>query len=84
MFDDFNCQINFERDELAPEIVTRWVHDHASLNWLPAVAAHYTRSSTLHTPMASGVAAFESPKAAAQFADSLEGEVVTFQELWKR
>lgn len=84
VFDDFNCQINFEADGAVPVVISRWVHDHESRAWLPAESAHYVRSPRLRTPMASGVAAFAEPDDAKRVASELEGEALTVAELWER
>lgn len=80
VFDDFNCQINFEKNGPPPVVLARWVHDHESRAWLPAASAFYVRSSSLHTPMASGMAAFAGRDDATRMADELGGEVLTFDE----
>ncbi len=84
VFDDFNCQIDFERDHPDVSVSGRWVHDHGTLAWVPAAAALYVRAATLHTPMASGVAAFAGRPAADAFAGDVGGDVLSFDELWGR
>ena len=81
LFDDFNCQQGFETKDPAPEVVSRWVHDHETLEWLSASAAYYVRSSNLRTPMASGMAAFATREGAQKLAAETDGEVLTFDEL---
>lgn len=76
LFDDFNCQVNYETHGPALNVIARWVHDHDSRAWLPANSAHYVHSSNLQTPMASGIAAFASEEAAKRFAEELQGEVI--------
>lgn len=81
VFDDFNCQIAFESNAFAPAVLDRWVHDHDTRAWLPAASATYVRSSNLHTPMASGMAAFATREAATRLAEEVGGDVLTFDEL---
>ncbi len=81
LFDDFNCQINYEREHPDLVVLERWVHDHATLAWLPADAATYLRSDTLHTPMASGIAAFTDRAGAEALQQKVEGEVLTDEAL---
>jgi copper chaperone NosL len=82
LFDDFNCQIAFEADDPAPRVTRRWVHDQESREWLLAPSAYYVRAEKLRTPMASGVAAFATDEAASRVAGELDGEVLTFDDLW--
>lgn len=82
LFDDFNCQINHEKDETEAVVITRWVHDHDTRAWLPAASAHYARSSKIRTPMASGIAAFADRNDAVRVAREADGEVLAFGDLW--
>lgn len=82
LFDDFNCQINFEAGGAPSPVLERWVHDHETRVWVRAASATYVRSPQLRTPMASEVAAFTTREDATRAASELDGEVLTFHDLW--
>ncbi|HRQ72425.1 MAG TPA: nitrous oxide reductase accessory protein NosL [Phycisphaerales bacterium] len=96
LFDDFNCQVNFENEHADTEIVARWSHDHASAVWLRTESAHFLLTRDLRTPMGSNAAAFAGrtdaeAAAAALAAQRAEGqdsatavEIVPFATAWKR
>lgn len=82
-FDDIGDQIDYESSHSGLTILSRWVHDHTTHEWLRAEEATYVRSPALHTPMASGIAAFASRDAAeAAKADLTQGEVLSFADLF--
>ncbi|MFT5424786.1 MAG: copper chaperone NosL [Phycisphaerales bacterium] len=85
MFDDFNCQINYERAHAADVIVARWSHDYGTASWMPTEGAFFLRSPGLRAPMGSGVAAFATEsdaQAALRAAEHAEtGEVLTFSAM---
>jgi len=83
LFDDFNCQIDFEADGASSPVLERWVHDHETRAWVRAASATYVRSPELRTPMASEVAAFTTREDAVRAADELDGEVLSFHDLWE-
>ena len=83
LFDDIGDQIKYEAANAELHVLSRWVHDHATRQWIRAESASYVRSSALHTPMASGIAAFASrPAAEAARAELPVGEILMFVELW--
>ncbi len=83
LFDDIGDQILHEANNADLQVLARWVHDHATLQWLRAETAFYVRSPALHTPMASGIAAFASrPAAEAAKGELSVGDIVTFGDLW--
>ena len=81
LFDDFNCQFNFEKSNPTQTVVARWVHDHETRGWVRAESATYVKSSELRTPMGSGIAAFGTPEAANAFAAGVSGSVLSFDEV---
>ena len=81
LFDDFNCQHGYEADHADLAVERRWVHDHDDARWLPAADATFLASPRLHTPMASGVAAFRSDAAARRARDTLGGELLALDAL---
>lgn len=66
-----------------PELaVAKWyVHDHDSLVWLDAKAAHFVRGTGVRSPMGSGIAAFAEAGRAAAFAAEVGGVVAAFDTL---
>lgn len=96
LFDDFNCQVNFENQHVDAEIIARWSHDYVTGAWLKTEEAHYLFSRHLRTPMGSNAAAF-SARSGAEAAlsllatqhsptpdDAQAGEIVDFATAWKR
>lgn len=81
LFDDYNCQVNFEVMNPGMTVSSRWAHDYESGQWTNAEQTHYLRSDNLKTPMASHVAAFGSAEAARDARDELGGDVVPFAGL---
>ena len=84
LFDDFNCQVNYESSHPEEEIITRWSHDYHTVEWLPTVDAYFLCSSGLRTPMASNAAAFSAESGADALASELGGDTMRFETLWKR
>ncbi|GIK18477.1 MAG: hypothetical protein AMXMBFR77_00530 [Phycisphaerales bacterium] len=95
LFDDFNCQVNFE-NEHAGEIIARWSHDYATGAWLKTETAQFIFSRDLRTPMGSNAAAFGARSDADAVLATLaaqrpptpsgapSGDVVPFAAAWKR
>jgi len=83
LFDDFNCQVNYEVEN--PEVTTlaRWSHSHATREWIRTEEAHFLISPNLRTPMASKVAAFASLTEADASKAELTGDVVNFESAWE-
>ncbi len=84
LYDDIGDQIRYETFHPALTIRARWVHDHDTKNWLRAEDAWYVRSDDLHTPMASGIAAFATRESAAALTEKVGGDVLDFKTLWER
>jgi nitrous oxide reductase accessory protein NosL len=84
LFDDFNCQVNYEVEHDGLGIEARWSHDHATSQWLPTHQATFLVSPALRTPMGSGAAAFASTDAASAAASETPGDVVDFKTTWQR
>ncbi|MCA9280235.1 MAG: nitrous oxide reductase accessory protein NosL [Phycisphaeraceae bacterium] len=82
LFDDFNCQRQYETAHIERVPSKRWSHDYATLEWFETENAYFALSEQLRTPMGSGVAAFASKESAIQFAQSINGVVQVFNEIW--
>lgn len=83
LFDDIGDQIRYERARPELTILARWVHDYNTRQWLRAESAHYIRSPDLHTPMASGIAAFATEPDAEALAGTLKTDVLDFATVWR-
>jgi len=84
LFDDFNCQINFENEHTDQIVLTRWSHEYDQPAWFKTQGAYFLLSPKLQTPMASSAAAFASQEAAENARQRLGGEVLRFDAAWKR
>jgi nitrous oxide reductase accessory protein NosL len=82
LFDDFNCQVHYERAHADEEILARWSHDYTGSEWIRTEQAHFVHSPALRTPMASQVAAFLKKADAEALRGSLGGEVHDFDAMW--
>ncbi|MHB1157885.1 MAG: nitrous oxide reductase accessory protein NosL [Phycisphaerales bacterium] len=80
-FDDIGCMIHFMQSHRDAHIVHVWVHDQKSAQWLDALHATFVQSDQLHTPMASGLAAFADPQQAAKDAQILRGKTMRWAQL---
>ncbi len=84
LFDDFNCQVNFEVEHPESTILARWSHDHGTREWISTESAHFLMSPSLRTPMGSQIAAYASLDEANEAETELSGDVVAFEVAWKR
>lgn len=84
IFDDFSCQLDYETGHPHLTIVTRWSHDHASSQWIPTADLWFVYAKGLITPMASHTAAFSTKPEAEAFAEPIDGQVLSFDELWSK
>ena len=84
LFDDFNCQVNYEVENPDLVVLGRWSHTHDSQQWLRTEDASFLMSLNLRTPMASNVAAFGSMSEANAAQAELAGDVMSFDVAWKR
>ncbi len=82
LFDDFNCQINFEHKMPELEVVNRWSHDYLSSGWIETDAGWFVHSMQIRSPMASGLAFFETRSEAESFAKTLSAEVFNQESAW--
>ncbi len=86
-FDDVGCMNNFRKNSLnSTEKIT---HMYAviytdSQKLLEVNQAIFLKSPALHTPMNSGVAAFESQDIATSFLQNFPGEILTWDQLQQK
>ncbi len=79
-FDDIGCMVRYIQEH-NEQPAYAWVHDYDTEAWIDARSAYYIRSARIITPMAYGFIAVSSRERATQLADSLQGEVFTYDEL---
>lgn len=84
LFDDFNCQVNYEVDNPNHTVLARWSHSHATSEWFRTEEAHFVASPSIRTPMGSGFAAFASPDEAEPLLAETDGESMAFVAAWQR
>lgn len=80
IFDDFNCQKNFELKHTELEIITRWSRDYETLEWFHTDEGWFVASIQIRTPMASNIAGFDSIERARAFAEPLGAEVIRYKD----
>lgn len=82
VFDDLGCLLHYRGDHPDDTVAATWVRDFGGeAGWLPAAQASYLRSSSLQTPMLSGLAAMSSPKEVRNALSRYPGELLEFDEL---
>jgi nitrous oxide reductase accessory protein NosL len=78
IFDDYNCQKNFELKHPELSILKRWSRDYETLAWFCTDAGWFVSSKQIQTPMASHMAGFGSIETAEAFSDSVNGEIFMY------
>ncbi len=78
IFDDYNCQKNFELKHPEIRVIRRWSRDYETLAWFQTGEGWLVSSRQIRTPMASDVAGFDSIDRAQVFAESVSGDVITY------
>ncbi len=85
VFDDIGDMVQYyltkNESEQAPAF---FVHDYESKAWIRAETATYLHSPELHTPMRSSLVAFASSEKAQALATSLQGQLLSFDEVMQR
>ncbi|GAB4386544.1 MAG: hypothetical protein Kow0022_15900 [Phycisphaerales bacterium] len=82
LFDDFNCQVNYEQDHPDLPVLARWSHDHATQEWMKTDQAVFLVAPALRTPMGSHAAAFGNRSDADSAASTHPGTIMTFEQVW--
>ena len=82
IFDDIGDMLaHIQEEGETVTIVSYFVHDYQSLEWLNAEDAVYVVSSNVQTPMGFGIAAFATQAAAEVEAAAWQGEIFDFERL---
>ncbi len=79
-FDDIGDMVQYHQEQ-AEEVAVFWVHDFETEEWLRADRAFFVMSADIRTPMGHGIVALGEKSRADRLATSLQGKVLTFQEL---
>jgi len=82
-FDDIGCMLD-ARKIVSGEILAAYVREYNDKTWVEAQQAEYVYSTQLHTPMAFGVAAFDSRAEAVAMERETDGEMLTFEQVHAR
>ncbi|MBM4111793.1 MAG: hypothetical protein FJ253_00210 [Phycisphaerae bacterium] len=81
LFDDIGCMLDHERDGATPPPIARFVHDHATGEWIEAERAVYLMSESIRTPMDSWLVARATMDAARDAQARHGGVVLGWSEL---
>lgn len=84
LYDDIGCMLDAEREGLhGRAVVERYVHDHASKQWVAVEDAWFLQADVrrLQTPMGSGLVAFKTRAAAEAGGEAHGGHLVERAEL---
>lgn len=83
-FDDMGCLVQYARErKLKERVAACFVMDYENRNWLPARQSHYVISAEIHSPMASGLAAFGERSRAEGIAGRFHGRILLYDDLWR-
>jgi NosL len=82
LFDDFNCQLIFEKKHPELVVVNRWSHDYFDSSWFDAEQGWFVHSTQIHSPMASNMVFFQLQADADKFAETVSGVVMNFETAW--
>ena len=80
-FDDIGDMLEHAAQDPAQEIVTWYVHDYATEEWLDATDAHFVVGQAIRSPMAAGLAAHAHVEQAHEMAAAHDGMVLDWSEL---
>ena len=81
VFDDIGCMLAYEREQRDGKVLSRWVKDYDSRQWLPALEAVYVRGERIHSPMAYGILAAANVDEAAKLARAKGGRTLNLLAL---
>lgn len=80
-FDDIGDLLADLREHADRHIVTWYVHDYESEEWLDATTAYYVLSAQIMSPMGHGIAAHATKAAAEEMAQAKHGQLFNWQGL---
>lgn len=80
-FDDAGEMIKYYQRYPDIDLLAWWVHDYDSLGWIRGEDAFFVKSTSLQTPMGTGVLAFETQERAELFAEEYNGTVYNLDEI---
>ena len=84
-FDNMNCMLRYAASQnLRHKAVAWFVMDSEGREWLDARQALLVKSSSIPGPMGSGFLALKDPARADQVAKHFSGQVLHFDDLWKK
>jgi copper chaperone NosL len=63
------------------EVIAFFVHNYENKTWVRAEKATFVHGQKVHTPMGSGIVAFESREQAQAFASEVGGQLMDFTEV---
>ncbi len=89
LFDDIGCLLDIEETRASElNVLDRFVHDYSGAAWIRAQTAVFLRTdgSKLHTPMASGLAAYADRAGAERGQSEYGGDLMDFGALvtWRK
>jgi len=80
LFDDIGELFDFEQEEDALPVLSRFVHDYPSRRWIDASDATFVMGDAIRTPMSSGIIAFADRQAAEAHAKANAAKVLGLEE----
>lgn len=80
-FDDVGCLAAWIKEAPPPSATALYVADYGSGEWIPAENASYVRSQAIPSPMSYGIAAWTDSRQAAEWAQEVEGRVLTWTQV---
>lgn len=80
-FDDTGEMIKYLSSYPETKVMAWWVHDYDSVEWIRGEAAFYVKSTSLMTPMGTGIAVFRTKDNADQFAREHDGVVYNLEQI---
>lgn len=81
-FESIADMMTYHMMEHPDQVVVAWfVHDYNSEKWIDAPTAVYVLSEAINAPMPPGLAAFEEQAEAEAFAATVNGTVLTYDEM---
>jgi len=80
-FDDVGEMLSYHMNHPEAQVAAWFVHDYPSEKWIRGEQAIFVHSSSLQTPMGSGIAAFEDKSEAEAFAAEHNGTISSLDNM---